>query len=336
MKDLPKVSIIIPTYNRANYLPQAIESALSQDYPNLEVIVSDNCSTDETPEIVKKYMNDERFRYFRNKENIGMVRNWRKAVFEYSTGDWFLILSDDDYFIDNKYISKAIGLAKKDEKIVLIYANGYILNEETKEMQELKLPFSEIEDGKKIFLSRGKIKPQDFTLCNVLFNKNIAEKLNPFANEYNLSCDSELFLKMCLMGKVGVIKDLVSVYRVHVSNLIRKISKNYELLIHNIDYVIEPYIIAQNKKLLNESELDYWFKNLIIKNVIQAIAFCKVYSNNKEGCIKLLEKKIRSKLNIELSDIIGSRSLSWKEKLKLQLSEYKYVYRFISNFRSKK
>jgi len=93
----PKISIIIPTYNRANYVEQTIESALVQDYENYEVIVSDNASTDNTTEVVEKYLDNNNFRYYKNETNIGMVKNWHKALYEYSTGDWFLILSDDEW-----------------------------------------------------------------------------------------------------------------------------------------------------------------------------------------------------------------------------------------------
>ena len=62
-RDYPKVSIMIPTYNRAHYLVDAIDSSLAQDYPNFEVIVSDNASTDGTLNVVRKYKADPRFRY---------------------------------------------------------------------------------------------------------------------------------------------------------------------------------------------------------------------------------------------------------------------------------
>ncbi|MGZ3749514.1 MAG: glycosyltransferase family 2 protein, partial [Pseudobdellovibrionaceae bacterium] len=91
-----RVSIIIPTFNRASFLVEAIESALAQDYGDLEVVISDNASTDYTSEVAQYFSKDPRVKYFRNAENIGMVKNWHKAVFEYATGAWFLILSDDD------------------------------------------------------------------------------------------------------------------------------------------------------------------------------------------------------------------------------------------------
>ena len=98
-----KISIIIPTFNRSKLLVEAIESCLRQDYQNLEVIVSDNASTDDTSEVVRKYLSDHRFKYYRNDSNIGMIKNWQKCVYEYISGDFFILISDDDYFLLNDY-----------------------------------------------------------------------------------------------------------------------------------------------------------------------------------------------------------------------------------------
>lgn len=106
----PKVSIMIPTYNRAHYLPFAIESALSQDYPNMEIIVSDNCSTDNTAECMKKYLNDSRVRYYRNDNNMGSGPNYKKLLYEYAEGKYAKYLTDDDYLIDDEHISKAMKI----------------------------------------------------------------------------------------------------------------------------------------------------------------------------------------------------------------------------------
>ena len=62
----PLVSIVITNYNREKTIATAIESALVQDYPNLEIIISDNCSTDDSVNIIKKYIDDPRIRFFQN------------------------------------------------------------------------------------------------------------------------------------------------------------------------------------------------------------------------------------------------------------------------------
>ena len=91
----PKVTIAIPTYNRADdYLKQTLKSALNQTYENIEIIVSDNCSTDNTEAVVNSF-NDSRIRYFRQQENIGANNNFNFCL-KQAKGEYFLLLLDDD------------------------------------------------------------------------------------------------------------------------------------------------------------------------------------------------------------------------------------------------
>jgi len=90
----PKITIGIPTLNRRSYLMLALESALAQTYSNIEVIVSDNASTDDTLEYLAA-ITDPRLRVLRQSQNIGMVGNFN-ATLDAATGEFFLLLSDDD------------------------------------------------------------------------------------------------------------------------------------------------------------------------------------------------------------------------------------------------
>ena len=308
-----KVSIIIPTFNRAKYLTRAVSSALAQDYNDMEVIVSDNDSTDDTGVVVESFMDDKRFKYFKNSKNLGMAPNWRKALNEYATGDFFIILSDDDYLIDNQYISKAVKLINTDPEIVIVYANGYIINENINKKEKLILPFKSVESGKTIFLSRNTVFPQDFCLCNILFKRNLALKLKAFSNDYNISCDSELFLKMCLYGKVGIIHDPVSVYQLHSDNLLLKMKNDLKLLTNNYDHILEPYKLAKKSDLFLNKELEEWedrvmvpymFYILIIVMIFQVDYYNKFeeYLKKKDPVVfnkvhKMLRFKIVSILN---------------------------------------
>jgi len=95
----PLVSICIPTYNHANIIGDAIYSALSQDYENLEILVQDNASTDATREIVSKIAkNDARVSYTRNSENLGMVGNFN-ACLAASRGELIKFLCADDLLV---------------------------------------------------------------------------------------------------------------------------------------------------------------------------------------------------------------------------------------------
>lgn len=92
----PLVTILIPTYKRTELLKQAIESVLSQSYKNLQLVILDNASMDETGQIVKHFMDtDKRVVLVENEMNIGVNANFRKS-FNYIKGEYFCWLCSDD------------------------------------------------------------------------------------------------------------------------------------------------------------------------------------------------------------------------------------------------
>src|SRR4051812_13944842 len=106
-QDLPLASIIITSYNHASFINKAIQSAIRQDYKNLEVIISDNNSTDNTEEIVSQYLSDSRVKYFKNETNIGMLKNFRKAT-DLCSGEYVTYISSDDYLVNDSFVSETI------------------------------------------------------------------------------------------------------------------------------------------------------------------------------------------------------------------------------------
>ena len=100
-KALPLVSIMIPTYNRPKFFELALQSALRQTYENLEIIVCDNSTDDETEALVEKYLNDSRLQYHRNKEAKTKEENF--VLFEHlAKGEYLQWLMDDDILLDGK------------------------------------------------------------------------------------------------------------------------------------------------------------------------------------------------------------------------------------------
>lgn len=96
MSDNPKVSVAMPVYNGEKYLSEAINSILNQTYSNLELIITDNASTDETPNIVKEIASrDDRVRYVHNGKNIGAAANYDRG-FDLARGEYFKWHADDD------------------------------------------------------------------------------------------------------------------------------------------------------------------------------------------------------------------------------------------------
>ena len=93
---LPKVSILIPVYNRVDLIRETVDSALAQTFQDFEVVIADNCSTDGTWEILQEYAEkDEKIRLVRNSSNIGPVRNWKRCI-DSASGEYGKILWSDD------------------------------------------------------------------------------------------------------------------------------------------------------------------------------------------------------------------------------------------------
>lgn len=108
MNDL--VSIIMPSYNTAAYIKQSIESVLKQSYTNWELIIVDDCSSDNTDEVVKS-INDVRVKYLKNKKNSGAALSRNRALRE-AKGRWIAFLDSDDLWMTEK-LEKQIRFMEK-------------------------------------------------------------------------------------------------------------------------------------------------------------------------------------------------------------------------------
>ena len=104
------VSIIMPSYNTANYISQSIDSVINQTYSNWELIIIDDCSTDNTIEIVKTY-SDERIRLLSNEKNSGAAVSRNYALRE-AKGEWIAFLDSDDLWMPDK-LEKQISFLQK-------------------------------------------------------------------------------------------------------------------------------------------------------------------------------------------------------------------------------
>lgn len=108
----PLVTVLITTFNRCRLLPRAIKSALAQDFADFELIIIDDCSTDDTSKVVEQFV-DSRIRYIRNDVNLGAEHgdrtHIRRAVYELMRGQYFVYLCDDDYWIPKDLLSRQVA-----------------------------------------------------------------------------------------------------------------------------------------------------------------------------------------------------------------------------------
>lgn len=212
----PKVSVMIPTYNQEQYITQAIESVIMQDYENLEIIVADDCSTDNTKEIVQKYLHDKRLKYIRNESNLGRVGNYRNTLYQHTTGEWILNLDGDDFYTDRTLISRAMKAIVKTPNVVCYFGYKKIPRELYKYSYKYISEDSIILHGNiyfKIFNNLG-----SFVHMTTLYKKAIAINDNLCYTYKGIQSDFHAIIRLCLYGDVIIAKENGYRWRFHTGN----------------------------------------------------------------------------------------------------------------------
>ncbi len=207
-KTYPLVTIAIPTYNRADgYLKQTIQSAVNQTYSNIEIIVSDNFSTDNTEMVVKSF-NDSRINYFKHSRNIGYNNNVNFCV-KQALGDYLLMLHDDD-LIDHDFVDVCLKAVNYTTDIGIIRtgtrwidSNGNVLRELPNRACKLS-----VEEFFRAFFA-GKT---GLYLCSTLFNTKRLRGMGGFKSKHNL------FEDVMAEVKLAVKHGRQDIYEVKASN----------------------------------------------------------------------------------------------------------------------
>ena len=118
-----KFSVLIPTRNRLQYLTHAVETVTRQDYPDWEIIISDNFSQEDVGQYVES-LNDSRIKYYRTSSFISVTDNWNNAI-EKATGDYVIMLGDDDALLPG-YFTTALSTLEKFAEPELLYTGAYL------------------------------------------------------------------------------------------------------------------------------------------------------------------------------------------------------------------
>lgn len=116
----PRVTVAIPTCNRARYLSEAIESVLAQTLADHILLILDNGSDDDTQEVVKSF-EDPRIRYIRHERNIGIVANWNQAI-THCTTEYLTVLGDDDRLLP-EFLSRSVAALDSDVRIGFTFSH---------------------------------------------------------------------------------------------------------------------------------------------------------------------------------------------------------------------
>jgi len=211
----PLVTIAIPTYNRADrYLPEALKSAVRQTYSNIEIIVSDNCSTDNTESVVKSF-NDKRIRFVRHLKNMGSYNNSNFCL-EQANGAYFLLLFDDDQ-IDHDFVEACINAIQDEESVGVILtgareidAEGNILYECPNQGEGLSID--------ELFLAwfDGKVP---LYLCSTLYNTKRLREIGGLHSRTYMYEDVIAEFKLAKLFGRKIVFDVKASYRRHSHNM---------------------------------------------------------------------------------------------------------------------
>jgi len=228
-KDCPLVSILIPTYNREDLITETLDSALAQDYGNIEVIVTDNASTDGTVGIVRKFADrDPRVKLFTQKTNLGPVLNW-KAGLKYSRGEYIKILWSDD-LMSPTFVSEAIKLFQGESELAFVFSKvhvGAALDSVEGIMYDCfpQTGVFEVADFVRgVYLGRSMpFSPGCAIFEAERLRHSLIETNDLFANNYlknGAGPDVLMFLMSCLGAKYfGFIDEPLSFFREHESSI---------------------------------------------------------------------------------------------------------------------
>jgi glycosyltransferase involved in cell wall biosynthesis len=214
---VPLITVAIPTFNRIDLLKRALASVLAQSYKNIDIIVSDNASTDGTREYLRS-IDDGRVKILFNEQNLGMVPNW-DCCLACASGDYFLLMSDDDALSDpdalEKLASGFLGDAGKDVGAVFSDVKLERVNQ-----NRVERTFSE-----KIFYSSEEIIV-DFFLnglaifpCATLFRTKDIRDFGGYSSfGAKLAVDACAWIFVALKyGKIRRIAEPLALYRIHQS-----------------------------------------------------------------------------------------------------------------------
>ena len=210
-----RVTVVIPTYNRAELLRGAIESVLSQTYGDFTLVVADNASTDETQEVVQGYA-DERLSYVRRPENVGLFRNFQDSLRRVDS-DYALLLCDDDE-LRPEFLAATAGVLDQQPRAGVVHSAFDVIDEQGGVVQHganwtYGLTADTVETGAQ-FLAES--MRWGCRLCqSAALMRTRALPAEPFNERDMPAIDFGLWLRMALDWDVAFVARPLAVYRVH-------------------------------------------------------------------------------------------------------------------------
>jgi glycosyltransferase involved in cell wall biosynthesis len=213
----PIVSFVVPSYNYGRYVTEAVDSLLSQTLREIEVIVIDDASTDDTPAVLQRYRDDPRVTLIRHQTNAGHVRTYNEGL-QMARGRYIGLLSADDMALNDDAVARQVACFEAHETAGFVYSAAQLIGEDG-ERESVLQPHAEsyFQSGYAEFerLAWGNHVPASGTLVR----RACHESLGWYAADLPHSCDWDLWLRLCTRFDVAYIAAPLYGYRLHPANM---------------------------------------------------------------------------------------------------------------------
>ena len=273
----PKVSVIIPNYNHAKYLPQRIDSVLNQTYQHLEIVLLDDCSTDASRAILEAYAKqDTRISLAFNEQNSGSTfKQWTKGI-GLTDGKYIWLAESDDY-ADQQLLEKLVAKLEADTAIGLAYCDSWHVYEDTNTialnpkfyapMDAILWTHDFILNGQVLitkYLSYANIIPN---ASAVVLRRTVVESLASPDGRWKLVGDWLYWASIMAVSKVAFVAEPLNYFRFHSNNVrSSKVTNGFALLefvqvLKSLRQYGPPEPILYQRKL--KEHIDFWIHCIV-------------------------------------------------------------------------
>lgn len=210
MKDMPLVSIVTPTYNRADFLPAAISSVLAQTYEDFELIVVDDGSEDDTRAVLEPFLGDKRVRYF-YQENQGqsVARNYALAQ---SSGEFIAFLDSDDLWCPNK-LEKQLSAFDANPDADIVHGDEVLIDEQGEVITEKNMKRY---SGR---ITRQLLADNSVSITTALVKRRCFQEMGGFDTSVGVADDYDLWLRFSAKYRFYYEPGIVASYRVMTNQI---------------------------------------------------------------------------------------------------------------------
>jgi glycosyltransferase involved in cell wall biosynthesis len=211
----PLVSVCIPTYNRSALLRQALDSVLQQTLTNIEIIVADNASPDDTQALIASYR-DSRIHYIRNAKNVGHRENCNLGM-RLTTGKYIAILPDDDIMLPEN-LRRKMEVLEDNRHVGLVHSKYHLIDAEGQITRRNTNWGHGPERSGDIMEDRERILTAPFNLINwtaALFRRECYQKLGGFTDSIQYAFDWEWFMRIAVYWDIYFLEEALVQWRIH-------------------------------------------------------------------------------------------------------------------------